>query len=429
MTENPTSPTTRNRLDLLYSLSQTFSSSLDLNEVLNRVMDEVISAMKAERGFVMLLNQKGALEFKVARGIDQRTINEPQFQVSRGIVEGVARDGQPVLTSDAQSDERFSMRQSVLLLGLRSILCVPLKQKDLIMGVIYVDNRLQSGIFSPSDLELLNAIASSAAIAIENARLYQLAVEKGRLEQELQLARQVQTSLLPDHTPDIHGWEFAAVWQPARQVAGDYYDFISFPDGQVGVIIGDVTDKGMASALFMANTRTIIRASLNNAPSPVEGISNANRLICSDSSNGMFVTLFYAQIDPPSGILKYVNAGHNPPLLSRINPGGEVHIISLNRTGIALGIEPEMPYSEVQVDIQPGDSLLLYTDGVTDAHNQLNVDYGMGRLESLLVYNKGKTASQVLDILIRSVQNFIQDTEPYDDLTAAMIRRLPTGTL
>lgn len=428
MADTPTSPTTRNRLDLLYSLSQTFSSSLDLDEVLNRVMDEVIAAMKAERGFVMLLDQKRSLEFKAARGIDQRTINEPQFQVSRGIVEQVARDGQPVLTSDAQSDERFSMRQSVLLLGLRSILCVPLKQKDLVLGVIYVDNRLQSGIFSPSDLELLNAIASSAAIAIENARLYQLAVEKGRLEQELQMARQVQTSLLPDHTPDVSGWEFSAVWKPARQVAGDYYDFISYPNGKVGVVIADVTDKGMASALFMANTRTIIRASLNNSISPVDGISAANRLICSDSANGMFVTLFYAHIDPLTGAVTYVNAGHNPPLLSRIMHGGEVQIIPLNRTGIALGIEPEMTYTEVQIDLMPGESLLLYTDGVTDAINQQNVDYGMGRLESLLIYNMGKSASLVLDTLIRSVQNFIQETEPYDDITAAMIRRLPLGS-
>ena len=428
MTEKQTTHQTRDRLDLLYSLSQTFSSSLDLDEVLSRVMDEVIAAVKAERGFVMLIDQNGSLEFKAARGIDQRTIDDPQFQVSRSIVERVARDGKPVLTSDAQSDERFNMRQSVMLLGLRSILSVPLTQKNNLLGVIYVDNHLKSGIFSPSDLELLSAIASSAAIAIENARLYRLAVEKGRLERELQMARQVQLSLLPDETPQIPGWEFAATWLPARQVAGDYYDFINFDDGKVGVVIADVTDKGMPSALFMAMTRSVIRASVNNAQSPVAGIRNANRLICADTTGGMFVTLFYAQIDPILGSITYVNAGHNPPLYAHLHPqNDELQLEELSRTGIALGVLPDMSFSEKTITLLPGESLLLYTDGVTDAHNNQEVDYGTGRLESFMKFSKGKSAEETITALIQSVQNFTQDSKPFDDLTVAMIRRLPTG--
>ena len=200
---------------MLYQLSQAFNSSLDLDLVLNRVMDEVIIATHAERGFVMLKTAEGKMVFRVARGLDQKTIYDPRFQVSLSVVEQVADDGQPILTSDAQTDARFSMRQSVVILGLRSILCVPLTIKEQLLGVIYVDNRIQAGIFSQSDLELLTAIASSAAIAIENARLYQVAVEKGRLEQELHTARQVQISLLPTAVPRLAGWEFAARWQPA----------------------------------------------------------------------------------------------------------------------------------------------------------------------------------------------------------------------
>ena len=169
------------RLALLYRLSQTFNSSLDLDEVLNLVMDEVIAVTRAERGFVTLLEPDGSLVFRVARGMDQKTIDDPQFQISRSVVERVAREGEPILTGDAQRDDRFDMRRSVMVLGLRSIVCVPLKIKDQISGVVYVDNRLQTGIFTDADLELLTAIASSAAIAIENARLYQVAVEKGRL--------------------------------------------------------------------------------------------------------------------------------------------------------------------------------------------------------------------------------------------------------
>ncbi|NIO68862.1 MAG: GAF domain-containing protein, partial [Anaerolineae bacterium] len=233
---NPSQPSS-DRLALLYRLSQTFNSSLDLDEVLNRVMDEVIAATRAERGFVMLREADGRLIFRVARGMDRETIDDPQFQISRSVVERVAREGQPILTSDAQRDARFSMRQSVQSLGLRSILCVPLKIKEEVSGVVYVDNRLKIGIFTQADLELLSAIASSAAIAIENARLYQVAVEKGRMERELQVAREVQASLLPRETPQVPGWEFVARWQPAREVAGDYYDFIPLDGEQLGLVI------------------------------------------------------------------------------------------------------------------------------------------------------------------------------------------------
>ncbi len=270
------------RLALLYHLSQTFNSSLDLNEVLNRVIDEVIVSTRAERGFVMLRDELGKMTFRVARGMEQSSIDDPMFQISLGIVEGVAQNGQPVLTGDAQIDPRFSMRQSVRLLGLRSILCVPLKVKEQILGTVYVDNRIQAGIFTQEDLELLSAIAYSAAIAIENARLYQVAVEKGRLERELQVARDVQVSLLPREIPQFPGWEFVARWLPARQVAGDYYDFIPGKDGQLGIVVADVSDKGMPAALFMTLTRSIIRASMDLAIPAMEGMSRANRLISAE---------------------------------------------------------------------------------------------------------------------------------------------------
>ena len=420
-----TTPRTRTRLDLLYRLSQTFNSSLDLYEVLNRVMDEVIASVKAERGFVMLINPDGSLRFTVARGIDHQIINDPEFQVSRSIVERVAREVKPVLTSDAQSDKRFSMRQSVMLLGLRSILCVPLVLKERALGVIYVDNRLQSGIFSPSDLELVTAISSNAAIAIENARLYQLAVEKGRLEQELQMARQVQINLLPEETPQIAGWEFSASWRPARQVSGDYYDFIHLPDRQIGVVVGDVSDKGMPAALFMAMSRTTIRASMNIASSPTEGIQNANRLICSDTANGMFITLFYAQINPQSGEITYVNAGHNPPLFCHNQAGRTGQLARLERTGIALGVLENAEYKQNTIRLSPGDFIMLYTDGVTDAKNSSGHHYGMERMESLLMNKPDLTADHGISSLIQSIEEFSGESESYDDITLTMVRRLP----
>ncbi len=409
------------RLALLCRLSQAFNSSLDLDEVLNRVMDEVIAAMHAERGFVMLRGPDGQMIFRAARGLDRETIDHPQFQVSRSVVERVAQEGQPIHTSDAQSDGRFSMRQSVQSLGLRSILCVPLVTKDVVTGVVYVDNRLQAGIFTPDDLELLSTIASSAAIAIENARLYQVAVEKGRMEQELQMAHQVQASLLRCAMPRIPGWEFASRWRPAREVAGDYYDLILLDKGQLGLVIADVSGKGMAAALFMALTRSVIRACAGRSSTPADGIAHANRLICADSSGGMFVSLFYGLLDPRSGQLTYVNAGHNPPLLYRSE---EDQLTELSPTGVVLGVVEDAHYDQRTIQLDPGDFILLYTDGVTEATDRQGQEFGEERLRSIVHQRRASPLAETVVALEQAVGEFVGTAPASDDITIAAAKRL-----
>ncbi|MGD8753688.1 MAG: SpoIIE family protein phosphatase, partial [Anaerolineales bacterium] len=377
---NSSQQTSRDHLALLYQLSQTFNSSLDLDEVLNRVIDEVIAATRAERGFIMLRESDGDLTFRTARGMAKETIDEPEFQISRGVVEKAAREGEPILTSDAQHDPRFSGRESVLGLKLRSILCVPLKLKDSVSGVIYVDNRIQAGIFTEDDLNLLNAIAASAAIAIENARLFQIAVEKGRMERELEMAYKVQSSLIPREIPQIPGWQIAATWVPAREVAGDFYDFFSGKEGQWGLVIADVVDKGMAAALFMANSRSILRASVRQTARPMDAISEANRLICADAAYGMFLTLVYTVLQPDSGELTYVNAGHNPPLLCR---GGADEPQELTRTGSLVGVFEDGAYEQRTLQLDTGDFIVFYTDGVIDAINPQEQLFGDERFRKV----------------------------------------------
>ncbi|MGE5220848.1 MAG: PP2C family protein-serine/threonine phosphatase [Omnitrophica WOR_2 bacterium] len=415
------------RLALLYHLSQTFNSSLDLSEVLNRVMDEVIAVTHAERGFVMLKqgdDRGGQLEFRVARGLDQKTLEDPQFQISRSIVERVAGDGKPILTSDAQADERFNIRQSVMFLGLRSILCVPLNVKDRIIGVIYVDNRWQSGLFTQADLELLSAIASSAGIALENARLYEVAIEKGRMERELQMARKVQYSLLPHETPDIPGWNFAGRWKPAREVGGDYYDFIRMKAPYLGLVIADVTDKGMPAALFMASTRSIIRATMTEKTSPLEGITHANQLLCAEANDNLFVTLFYAQLNVQTGELVYVNAGHNPPIFFSFQTVTGNHLSPLMYTGMQLGVELGTEYHQKTIHIDPGDFLVLYTDGVTESMDVNNQEYGMERLQGVILDNKEKTPEGILSAILQDIESFTGGMPPSDDITLVVGKRL-----
>lgn len=423
MAPSPPQPSS-DRLDLLLRLTQSFNSSLDLDEVLNRVMDEVIEAMHAERGFVMLCESvpsEDTLIFRAARGIDQQSIEDPQFQISRSVVDRAAREGQPILTSDAQLDDRFSGRQSIILLGLRSILCVPLKIKDKVSGVIYVDNRIQADIFTQADLDLLNAIASSAAMAVENARLYQVAVEKGRMERELQMAYKVQTSLLPAEIPQVSGWEFGARWQPAREVAGDYYDFIPCDGGKLGLVIADVTDKGMPAALFMAFTRSIVRANVSHPASPAEGISEANRLICVESHEGLFVTLFFALLDTKTGEVTYVNAGHNPPLFFS---AVENRLSQLTSTGIPLGIDSDTPFEQRRIQLNRGDFILFYTDGVTEAIDTHEEEFGMPRLQRFALEHKHHSPTDILSALEREIENFTGSTALYDDTTIVVAKCL-----
>jgi len=427
---------TADRLALLYRVSQVFNSSLDLDAVLTRVMDEVIAATRAERGFLMLADAEGKLAFRAARGMEQQTIDAPEFQISRGLVERVAREGQPLLASDAQSDDWLSRRASVTGLRLRSILCVPLKFKDAILGVIYVDNRLQAGIFTPDDLELLNALASQAAIAIENARLYLVAVEKGRLERELQVALQVQSSLIPAEAPRLPGWEFAALWQPARVVGGDYYDFIPVNlvkdlkssqetalslSKSLGLVIADVSDKGMAAALFMALTRSTVRASVAPASTPAGGITQANTLISADAANGMFVTLFYAQLDPATGEFTYVNAGHNPPFHYRAK---ENELTELTRTGMALGIDPTFRYDQRRLTLAPGDIVLLYTDGVTEAPDAQQEEFGVERLMNIVREKRAASAAEIVASIHAALRAFTGDAPLFDDITSVVVKRL-----
>jgi len=412
------------RLALLYRISQTFNSTLDLGQVLNRIIDEVIQATRAERGFLMLGDAPTNLVFRAARGLDQHTIDDPEFQVSRGVIERVVREGQPLLASNAQDEDWLSGRKSVVVLGLRSILCVPMLWKGATVGIIYVDNRIQAGIFTSADLDLLGSIAASAAIAIENARLYQLAVEKGRIERELQLARQVQVSLLPARIPDLPGWEFDAFWQPAREVSGDYYDFL-LDENNLGLVIADVSDKGMPAALYMAITRSIVRACLQDGGSPAESLARANRLICADTAAdtafGMFVTLFYLRLERSTSAITYVNAGHNPPLHYQAQHNGFERWV---RSAIALGVEETAVVEQRQVTLAPGDFVLFYTDGLTDALSPSGQEFGEDRLHTILQEHHRASASEIMGALKAELKDFLGSEPPFDDITLILMKRV-----
>jgi len=238
-------------------------------------------------------------------------------------------------------------------------------------------------------------------------------------KRELELARRVQSQLIPVHLPDIAGWDFAAVWNPARDVSGDYYDFI--PNrGRLGIVVADVSGKGMHAALFMASTRSIIRAKATASLSPAENLSQANALLCADAAEGMFVTLFYAEIDPASRALSYVSCGHNPPFWYRAD---RKEVVELEPTGSVLGMNETMQCRQKEIEVGSGDTILFYTDGFTEAFDEQQEQFGEERLKSILVRHAAESPQQMLDAIQREVQTFVGAAPPSDDRTIVIARR------
>jgi sigma-B regulation protein RsbU (phosphoserine phosphatase) len=238
----------------------------------------------------------------------------------------------------------------------------------------------------------------------------------------------MQASLLPQSVPQIAGWEFAACWLPAREVAGDFYDFITIDAApgeasQLGLVVADVTDKGMPAALFMALSRTTLRASLGGTDIAAN-FQRANRLICGEATNGFFVTLAYTQINLQTGEVAYVNAGHNPPLICSCTSEDPTVIRQLIRTAIPLGIDPNALFPEGQVTLKPGCLMLLYTDGALDALNPTEDNFGIERLQSVLLAHRHSNAAAILVALEAAIQEFTGPTPPFDDITFILAKRL-----
>ncbi len=402
----------------LYEITRALNSSLDFDEVLQQALDSMIQLTKAERGVLLIADpETGALAVRVAHGVSGEAL-ETEHAYSTTIVNQVVETRQALLTNNAMFDERFEAGKSIILRGLRAILCAPMLVKERLVGVVYVDTSMRSGMFSEGDRDLLMAVAGQAGTAIENARLYGVAVEKGRLERELQMAREIQAALIPARLPQFEGYDVAATWQAAREMAGDFYDVFYLNDGTLGVVIADVSDKGAAAALFMAVSRSFIRSYAYAGLPPVQTLSQANDLIVEDSDGGMFVTSYYSVFHRDGRCIN-VNAGHNPPLLYR---RADHTIEFLPRGGRAIGWFKENPLQEVPLDLQVGDVLVYYTDGLTEAVDSNNEEYGEARLQQALLAAAGQPAVAVRDYIVNDVNRFCDGVPLFDDLTLVVVQ-------
>jgi serine phosphatase RsbU (regulator of sigma subunit) len=310
-------------------------------------------------------------------------------------------------------------------LGLHSPFALPLLVWGEIMGVIVVDARDGPAQLTGRRLNILSGVAQQTATAIQNTRLQLESVERQKLEREIQLARQIQASFLPAGVPHVPGWDLAAYWQGARQVSGDFYDFIPLPgeglsDGRWGFVMADVADKGVPAALFMALSRTLVRTIAIGGRDPAEVLAQANDMILADSRSGLFVTLFYAVLDPERGLLSYASAGHNPPLhLSACSN----KVAFLEARGMAMGVLPGIDLEQGETKIQPGDVLLLYTDGVTDALSTEMEEFGLTRLRRIVAAYCTQSAADIVRAINQAVAEFVGDMDQFDDLTLVVLKR------
>ncbi|MBL8118766.1 MAG: SpoIIE family protein phosphatase [Anaerolineae bacterium] len=409
---------TAEHLTTLYEISMTMNSNLEFNAALNNVIDAMMLATRAERGVLMGLDEStGELRLLGARGVSGESLAQEEAY-STTIVNQVVATRQPLLTNNAMFDNRITPGQSIIMRGLRAILCAPMLVQDRLVGVVYVDTSMRSGNFTEADRDLLSAIANQAGITLENARLYAVAVEKGRLEHELQLAREIQQGLLPRQKPHLAGYELEAVWQSAREMAGDFYDYFMLNDESFGVVIADVSDKGAPSALFMAVARTMIRSYAFAGLPPRETLSQTNDLILEDAESGMFVTVYHS-VFYKDGRGIHINAGHNPPLVYHSATRTASY---LSRGGRAIGWFPDNPLLEVEFALQPGDLIVYYTDGLTDAEDPQGESFGESRLADLVAQSGDCSAAEVVQRILDGVADFGQGVAPFDDLTLVVVR-------
>ena len=253
------------------------------------------------------------------------------------------------------------------------------------------------------------------------AEVNAMMAEYQKVSQELAIAKKVQATFLPPEVPEIEGWQIAVTLEPAREMSGDFYDFIPLPNGRIGLVIADVADKGMGSALYMALSRTLIRTFAPDFDTaPEQALCAANRRVLADSSSDLFVTVFYAILDPASGVLTYCNAGHNPPFLYSGNGSG---MQQLTRTAIPIGVLPEPPWAQGSIQMEPGDLLLMYTDGVTEAEDEADNFFGEARLQAVAEANLGRSVDIVESKVVTAVLDFVGDAPQFDDITLMLLAR------
>ncbi len=405
------------RLMAVVEVGKLLNSTLNLDKILEIILETAVSNLRADRGTVYLIDpQREEIWSKVLQG-DMKV--EIRLPVGQGIAGYVAQSGEHVMLEDAYEDSRFNPdvdRKS----GYRTktMLCMPMKNRNARMvGVFQIINK-KNGLFDDDDVRFLETLSVDACIAVENAQLHEQALEKERIEKELEVASTIQRMILPKTIDQPPGYEIAGKNDPSRQVGGDYYDAIALPSGEVALVIADVSGKSVPGALLVSSLHAAMHAYLESPWQLPDLVAKLNRVILRNSTQDKFITFFLAILNPKTGALRCVNAGHNPPLLIR-----DGKMSKLTAGGIPLGMVEFDAYEQETTVLQSNDLLVMFTDGVTEAANPDDEFYDDERLEAFCIAHRQLTASELLDRLSREVTDFVDGAEQSDDITILILKK------
>ena len=416
------------KLRMLLDITKTISRSLDLDEVLNLVMDTLDSLIPYDAAGIYLVkcsrplaewegppDETCVFHTQVVRGYDIDDLQELNLKIGEGLIGHVALTGKPYVSDDVRHNPRYINARP----RTNSEMVAPIISNNEVIGVFDLESD-ELNAYSNDDVEILMLLASQVAIIIEKVMLHEQLIEKQRLETQLEIAREVQLQLLPPRDPKLEGFDISAYNFPTEEVSGDYYDWVRIYDDQIGIVIADVSGKGVPAALLMAFLRASLRAASHIGYAPHISMSKVNYLLWESIERNQFVTAFYGILDAPNRTLAYSNAGHNPPLL--MNADGTVQFEE--RGGVPLGMFRDSRYYEYFATIEPGQVFVLYTDGVTDAMNQSGEEYGSQRLVEAVRQGRELSARDLIHFIQQDVIKWTDGRGAHDDITFFVVKAL-----
>jgi serine phosphatase RsbU (regulator of sigma subunit) len=410
----------QNRLLLVLRRTATeLLEHLAMPELFEKVLELLFEAVPAQRAAILL--HEGGQPQPVVKASRSRQ-GEPLASVPRSIVRKVLQELKSVLIPNILEDASFRSQDSILRTGIRSAVCAPLwlaeqGAQDQVIGLVYLDSLVGSHAFTEEDLAIVTHLAFVAAAKIETARLLEERLEKRRLEQDMQVAAEIQRSLLPHAPPAVAGYDIVGVNFPCRTVGGDYFDYMMDGD-RLLLALGDVSGKGTGAALLMTVLRAAVRASWSEG-STAEAVERINHTVVQNVPPNKYITFVMGRLDPVTGLLRYVNAGHNPPLLARRDGSVE----TLDEGGMVLGLLEGVPYNEGEIQLGEGDSLVIYSDGVTETWNAAEEEYGEGRLADVILRSRDLDAAGMQDAILAELEGFAAGAKATDDRTLIVVKR------
>lgn len=404
------------RMRFLNELADVLSRSFDEQALLAFVADQLFDLMPAaERTVLLLKSQDGSFEPRLARGRDGE---EDNIALSRTLIDEAVASKSGILVSDTLVDERYSKLESIQSMKLRSFVGVPMICQERIYGVIQLDSSRPERPLARADMAFTMAIASQVAMSLAYLDLHKKSLERELLERDMGLARDVQRYFLPEKPPTVNGYSFETAYRPAFAVGGDFYDFRTLPNGKIAIAVGDVSGKGVSAALYVARLSSDLRYHSTTAKDPAELLHLVNHALCGDSRSGMFVTLLLMVLDPANGRVSVANAGHPQAVLRKQD--GSLTTIG-GKAGFPLGIEEDAVFALERAQVDPGDAVFVYTDGITEAESPERELFGEQRLFASLA--PGLDAQQLSQDVLRAVAGFAQGAAQSDDITLVCFSR------